>query len=246
VAPQGSHGNEVDKVRINRRGMVGPVLILGAAITGCAAQPSDVASPTPTSSSASSTEPTSTSPAATPSVAASDAQPIAEGPLRPGWYRTSNFQPTVAFEVGDDGWQAFFVDDADEVYIEGSGGTMVQMTRLSQVVDPATGTSSDAPDDLIAWFLAHPRLEATEAANDRATLAGLPVRAVTYATTGGDVPLFAYDAGNFHLRPGLSLRTYVIQMDGPDLVVSVLVNADGSVPDSVAVVLDSLTILGDD
>ena len=243
MTPQGSHGSEVDEVRISARGIVGPVLLLGATITGCGAQPGNVASPTPTSPPPSSPTPSATSPAATSSFGADNPQPIAEGRLQPGWYRTSNFQPTVAFAVDDDGWRAFFVDDADEVYVGGNAGE-VQMTRLSQVVDPATGTSTEAPDDLIAWFLAHPRLEATEVSDDRATLAGLPVRAVTYATTGGDVPLFAYDGGNFHLPPGHSLRSYVVQMDGPDLVVTVSSNADGSVPGPEMALLDSLKILG--
>jgi hypothetical protein len=176
-------------------------------------------------------------------LTAQDPAPLPEGALQPGWYRTRNFEPTLAFKVGADGWKTFFVDDADEAYMEGDAGMMVQITRLSQVVDPATGAASDAPDDLIAWFLAHPRLDASENLDDRTALAGLPVRSVTYATTGSDVPLFAYDLGNFHLRPGLWSRSYVMQMDGPDLVVTVTAKSDGSLPDSIVGVLDSLQIL---
>jgi hypothetical protein len=157
------------------------------------------------------------------------------------------FVPAFAFRVGE-GWRALFRDDADEFAMDMNGSEpFIAIARPAKVIDPTTGTATDAPDDLVAWFMAHPRLEATTV-TDRASLAGLAVGVVAYTNPGTvDVPIFAFPTGDFRVPGGVTQRSYVAAMDGPDLVVTVGIDADAAEQEAlVAEVLDSLQLLARD
>jgi hypothetical protein len=213
-------------------GWLGAAAILG----GCTAQ--GIASTGQSASGASAA-------LATPSVPAEEPSTYAGGPLAPGWYRTSQLDPAMAFRIDGEGWHALFDEDPAGGFALDFNGSdpFVGLARVPQVIDPATGTLGDVPDDLVAWLLAHPRLEAREI-TDRSSLAGLPVRVVEYTTTGGDVTLYYHPGGNFHLGPGLTMREYVMPLDGPDLVVTAVLGRDPVAGEAaIEPLLDSLQIL---
>jgi hypothetical protein len=220
------------------RNVVVPYLLrclVVACLGGCAAGP---AATTATPSGAPAV-------AATPSVPAQDPAPYAGGPMAPGWYRTSNLDPPVAFRIEGDGWRALFDEDPAGGFALDFNGSdpFVGLARVPQVIDPATGTLGEVPDDLVAWLLGHPRLEAREI-TERSSLAGLPVRVVEYTTTGGDVTLYYHPGGSFHLGPGLTMREYVMPLAGPVLVVTAVLGRDPATGDHlVDPLLDSLQTL---
>lgn len=214
-------------------------LCLAGALSGCGAVPA-ATSPIAT--------PTVAPPVVTPSAAAEAPQIYAEGPLEPGWYRTSQFLPAFAFRVDGDGWRALFADDADEFAIDLNGREpLVAIARPAKVIDPMTGVAADAPDDLVAWFVAHPRLNAEEV-DDRTSLAGQAVRTVEFGNPGTvDIPIFSFPSGDFRAPPGTTQRSYVAAMDGPDLVVTVVTEGTSAEDQQrVARVLDSLQLLARD
>lgn len=186
----------------------------------------------------------SASAAATPSVPAEDPAPLAAGPLEPGWYRSSHLEPTVAFRVEEDGWRVLFDENPDDgVALDFNGSDpFFGVARVPRVIEP-DGTLGGVPDDLVAWLLAHPRLEAREI-DDRTSLAGLPVRIVEFRPTGGDVTLYYHAGGNFHVPPDVTVRQYVMSHPEGDFVVTVgLGPAPAETEGAVEPILDSLQVL---
>jgi hypothetical protein len=140
------------------------------------------------------------------------------GKLAAGTYRTTAFEPTLTFAVGE-GWTTFFQDDDDEVALEHVTGPFLAMTRVKQVVDPSTGDAVAVPDDLIGWFAAHPAFKAE--APEAATVAGLKGRSILIRSGSRTTETFAYPSGNMRVNDENTVRYYVLPMDGPDLAVVV-------------------------
>ena len=64
-------------------------------------------------------------------------QPLRMGLLDAGIYRTNFFEPQLVFTLPD-GWNEFFPDEDDEVYM-GAPGAELAISRPAQVRDPETG-----------------------------------------------------------------------------------------------------------
>lgn len=174
--------------------------ILMALVIGCGTgTPSSVPSPSP----------------ATP--VPSGARTLEAGLAEAGTYTMTRFQPRLTLHI-DDGWLVLFPDDDDEFALEDlADKTVFYGSRVAQVVDPGSGVG-DAPDDLVAWLVDHPDLEASApAATTVDTLPATSIDVTNEDTT--DTDLFAFPTGNFHIPPGVRLRFIVVPMDGPDLVI---------------------------
>jgi len=114
---------------------------------------------------------------------------------------------------------ALFPDDEDEVALEHDSGVIFFMTRVTQVVDPATSSSVAAPDDLIAWLGKHPDLGAKPPRS--VNVAGLSGRTLVIHTGSREIETFAYVTGNIRMPPDFTAQLYVLPMEGPDLTVIV-------------------------
>jgi hypothetical protein len=184
----------------------------------------------------------SASPSLSPSPAPTEPFALGSGALPPGKYTTTLFQPTLAFTLND-GWRGLFPDDDDEVALEGPDGVIFAITRVTKVVDPATRTAVDVPDDLVEWLTSHPLL--TAEAPQAVTVAGLDGMSVDVtATNDADLGLFAYETGNMRIPPGVTFRCIVLPFDGPDLTI-VLGAPDAGFAEATEMiqpVLDSLVI----
>lgn len=181
---------------------------------------------------------------ASPTAAPTGPFAIRAGTLTPGPYTTTAFQPTLTFTVGD-GWNGMFPDDSDEIALNDSQEGLFAITRVTQVIDPATRvTAIPVPDDLIAWFTTHPQL--TAEAPRPVTIAGLSGRSVDVVVTDGSEPdMFAYESGNMYIPAGFRIRYIVLPLDGPDLtiVVGAAKDAFDATIERAQVMLDSLAIV---
>jgi hypothetical protein len=197
-----------------------PAVVLGVVVAGCAgtsgAASTEATSPTPTASAAAS--PTvATLP--DPTVAPTGPFALRSGTLPAGEYTTTAFQPTVTFTLVD-GWRGMFPDDDDEVALEGPGRALFAISRVSQVVDPTTGTAVDAPDDLVEWLTTHPRI--TSQAPRVVTVGGLAGQMVdVVVTNGSELEILAFPTGNLRIPQGVTYRIYVVPLDGPDMTIIV-------------------------
>jgi hypothetical protein len=155
---------------------------------------------------------------------------------------TTAFEPTLSFTL-EDGWRGLFPDDEDEVALERSGGVFFAITRVSEVVDPTTGTVVAVPDDLIAWLTTHPAL--TAEMPEPVTIAGVSGQRVDVTVTNGsEREIFAYPGGNMRIPAGVTFRCHVLPLDGADL--TIILGAPDAVfaeaTELIQPVLDSLVI----
>ena len=142
--------------------------------------------------------------------------PLAKGPLQPGRYTSTRFEPQLELTLGS-GWAEQFPDDNDELALDHDGGFLA-ITRVSSVVDPSGSGTTDAPDDLFAWLTAHGAL--TVEHTEDVTVAGLPGQMLE-ATVAKTAEMFAYPTGNMRVVEGDRVRYYVVPLDGPDLTIVV-------------------------
>lgn len=163
------------------------------------------------------------------------------GPLEPGRYTTTHFEPRIAMTLGS-GWNLLFADDDDELAFERTGKTsFLGFGRVTRVVNPATGRDEDAPSDLIAWLSQHNAL--TDTCTTQADVGGIPARIVE-ATASRTADLFFYPTGSFHVTTGSRFRWYVLTVDGLELTITVAAPVDefDSMITDVASVIDSVEV----
>jgi hypothetical protein len=99
------------------------------------------------------------------------ARPLPEQPqeLRPGEYRSEEFEPSVSFRVGE-GWSLGYPEAPDfiEMVWEEKDG-VVSINNVQKVVKPIydpTESSKpklvEAPEDLVGWYQDHPYLKTSK------------------------------------------------------------------------------------
>jgi len=85
--------------------------------------------------------------------------------LRPGEYRSQEFEPSLSFRVGK-GWEYVAPELSDKLAISqggGGGDPLLIFRSLQQVYKPAKGRDAppavEAPKDMVGWFQHHPYLK---------------------------------------------------------------------------------------
>ena len=145
---------------------------------------------------------------------------ITSGTLPAGRYRTTLFEPPLSFALAD-GWLSLFPDDPDEIAFERNGYTEgFYISRVGQVVDPATHKVVSAPEDIVDWLSDHPAFVVVKAPA-AVTVAGATGRTIELDVTAEDeTEVFAYPTGNTRVHLGWRLRYTALPMDGPVLVLT--------------------------
>ena len=88
--------------------------------------------------------------------------PSYEQALRPGEYRSEEFEPSVSFEVGE-GWSSTEEQFSDFIQLgqQGDIGTL-QFANVKEVYKPGTTNVDEAPKDLVGWLQRHPYLKTSK------------------------------------------------------------------------------------
>jgi hypothetical protein len=95
------------------------------------------------------------------------ARPLPEGEqaLRPGLYRSEEFEPSLSFKVGK-GWSSDPLEEASDSLFIRRGETMgLGFVKPQEVYKPTKHEALqivDAPKDLVGWFQHHPHLRTDE------------------------------------------------------------------------------------
>jgi hypothetical protein len=98
------------------------------------------------------------------------ARPLPENnvTLRPGEYRSEEFEPSLSFRVGK-GWEHLAPELPDKLSISqggGGGDPLLIFRNVRQVYKPAKGMHAppavEAPKDMVGWFQHHPYLKTTK------------------------------------------------------------------------------------
>jgi hypothetical protein len=103
-------------------------------------------------------------------------RPLPEDPqaLRPGTYRTEEFEPSLSFRVGK-GWSSTPLgESSDHLEITRRETTGLGLANIKKVYEPTkTGVPNvvDAPEDIVGWFQRHPYLRTDEP--ERVTVGGV-------------------------------------------------------------------------
>jgi hypothetical protein len=92
-----------------------------------------------------------------------EARPLPENnaTLRPGEYRSQEFEPSLSFRVGK-GWEYVAPELSDKLAISqggGGGDPLLIFRNLQKVFKPGTDTAVKAPKDMVGWFQHHPYLK---------------------------------------------------------------------------------------
>jgi hypothetical protein len=81
-------------------------------------------------------------------------------PLRPGTYRSEEFEPSLSFRVGK-GWSSTPLEASDLLHIMRGETAGLGLANIQDVYEP-TGTASpnivDVPKNLVDWYQRHPYL----------------------------------------------------------------------------------------
>jgi hypothetical protein len=112
-------------------------------------------------------------------VPAGHPTPLRIGQLEPGSYEAPSWTPPFVMAPSDDTWRVVELDPDWISLVHGADA--LQITRWQAVIEPSArtaGTSAlvDAPADLVAWLVDHPRLRTSSQAT---TLAGVPAVRIT-------------------------------------------------------------------
>ena len=91
-------------------------------------------------------------------------RPLPQNPeaLRPGEYRTEEFEPSLSFRVGK-GWSNTETQLPDSIEVgeveqqEETG--WINVVNVKDVFKPGTRNVAEAPEDLVDWFQHHPYLK---------------------------------------------------------------------------------------
>jgi hypothetical protein len=88
--------------------------------------------------------------------------------LRPGEYRSQEFEPSLSFRIGK-GWEYVAPELSDKLAISqggGGGDPLLIFRNVRQVYKPAKGMDAppavEAPKDMVGWFQHHPYLKTTK------------------------------------------------------------------------------------
>ena len=90
--------------------------------------------------------------------------PVFDQELRPGYYRSQEFKPSVSFKV-DKGWRTEPPELSDNLLIARGDVGGLGFANAHEVYEPAkTSVPSvvGAPDDIVGWFRQHPLLRTSE------------------------------------------------------------------------------------
>ncbi|HEX6867148.1 MAG TPA: adenylate/guanylate cyclase domain-containing protein [Candidatus Limnocylindrales bacterium] len=183
--------------------------------------------------------------------------PVVMGPLSIGTYATSEFQPTVAFDVADQGWVAN--RDAPEIFgviRDSSPRGGVQFLRVQEVFPNACIAGSEAsPGPVLADPLAalegldHLTLQDPR----QTTVGGFDARQVDVVVSDGalaacgglvgtDVPIFRAGDEVWGATPGERFR--VVAVDVGDEVVTMVLSTDWTETPAVQELEDLLVVGG--
>jgi hypothetical protein len=164
---------------------------------------------------------------------------LSPGPLEPGRYTTTQFEPRIALTLGS-GWTELFADDSDEVALERPGAFM-GITRVTCVIAPSNGREADVPSDLAAWLSEHYALQVGSTAE--VTVAGLP-GTMLEGIVAQSVEMFAYPTGNMRVVAGERIRYYILELDGSELTIVVMGSPTGfdALIAEVESIVDSLEV----
>ena len=106
--------------------------------------------------------------------------------LRPGEYRSEEFEPPLTFRVGE-GWATYTREEPDVLrFARGESGGL-GFTNIREIYEPTETGSPDvakAPEDIVGWFQQHPYLRTTDP--EPATVGG--VDGVRFDAVVGDLP----------------------------------------------------------
>jgi hypothetical protein len=116
------------------------------------------------------------------------ARPLPEDPqaLRPGTYRSEEFEPPLTFRVGE-GWALYTLEAPEVLRIERGETGGLGFTNIREVYEPTkTGSPDvvDAPEDIVGWFRRHPYVRTTNL--EPATVGG--VEGVRFDVVVGELP----------------------------------------------------------
>ncbi len=114
------------------------------------------------------------------------ARPLPEDPkaLRPGEYRSEEFEPSLSFRVGK-GWSSRPLEASDVLEITTRGQTAsLTFLNIQEVYKPGTLNVVEAPKDLVGWFQHHPYLQTDHP--ETVTVGG--VKGVQFDVALGDLP----------------------------------------------------------
>ena len=143
-------------------------------------------------------------------------RPLKMGTLEAGTYRTNRFRPQLVLTLPA-GWSQFFAEEDDEIFM-GSPDAELAIAVAAEVRDPATSGRVAAPEDLLAWLIDHPALNASEPTP--VTVGGIQSNYVEF-NPSREVRVFAFSSGDYRIVAGPKQRMYVIPQDGPDLAVTI-------------------------
>jgi hypothetical protein len=87
--------------------------------------------------------------------------PEDEKALRPGVYRSEEFNPSLSFRVGE-GWATSPPEVSDSLKILRGETAGVRFVSAQEVYKPGTLTVVEAPKDLVGWFQHHPYLKTSK------------------------------------------------------------------------------------
>jgi hypothetical protein len=90
--------------------------------------------------------------------------PEEEQTLRPGVYRSEEFEPSLSFMVGE-GWNNAPPETLEYLHIQWQDTGGVGFLRFQEVYEPTKAGGSklvEAPDDMLGWFRQHRHLESTQ------------------------------------------------------------------------------------
>src|SRR5215207_3613376 len=94
------------------------------------------------------------------------ARPLPEDPkaLRPGTYRSEEFNPSLSFRVGK-GWSSSSLESSDDLEITLGQTARLGFFNVQDVYKPTTTGSAivvDAPKDMVGWLQQHPYLQTSK------------------------------------------------------------------------------------
>jgi hypothetical protein len=84
--------------------------------------------------------------------------PEDEKALRPGVYRSEEFEPSLSFRVGK-GWTNSPPEASDALFIAHGETTGLGFANAQEVYKPTKLNIVDAPEDMVGWFQRHPYLQ---------------------------------------------------------------------------------------
>jgi hypothetical protein len=117
-----------------------------------------------------------------------EARPLPEDPkaLRPGEYRSEEFEPSLSFRVGK-GWSSTPLEASDVLTITRGQTAGLEFLNIQEVYKP-TGTGTPevvkAPKNMVGWLQHHPYLQTSKP--QPVTVGG--VEAVQFDVVLGDLP----------------------------------------------------------